>query len=267
MSEQNESWFVTPTGGGWRVDQPAQWCLAHAQEPFLAPARDRLLVLSPDDADRIIRLVVRRCRLNLLELLPERVVVHYWGQQGQADLRPFFKRHSLTRPEVGVFLMDRKREVAYVCPGTTFLYGEEVVTGFPWEAHLRQWQQRLVSEPDDWSGAPGSVTNFRWAGIEEGLIPWAVLKHAWTRERPPLCQNCDVDLFLFRIWFVWSKLDSLTRACFRCHREFRDDSLHVLSWMVQHLDSALWPTSHQQLHEPSVLRNALERSALTKQEG
>ena len=42
----------------------------------------------------IIRLVVRRCRLNLLELRPNQVVVHYWSRHGQADLRPFFKQHD-----------------------------------------------------------------------------------------------------------------------------------------------------------------------------
>ena len=262
MSGHNESWFVTSMGGSWHVDQPALWCLAHAHESFLAPARDRLLTLTPDDADRIIRVVVRRCGLNLLEVTPQRVTVHFWGQDGQADLRPFFKQHGLTRPEVEVFLMDRKREVAHVCPGSSFLYGEEEVEGFPWAAYLSQWQQRLVIGPEDWSAAPASVTNFRWDGIEEERIPWAVLKQAWARECPSLCQNCDLDLFLFRIWFVWSKLDALTRACFRCHRQFRDESLHVLSWMVQHLDCALWPTSHHQLHEPGVLRNALEQAAL-----
>jgi hypothetical protein len=42
-----------------------------------------------------IRLITRRRKLNLLELRPGRVMVQHWGQQGQADLRPFFKQHRL----------------------------------------------------------------------------------------------------------------------------------------------------------------------------
>jgi hypothetical protein len=64
----------------------------------------------------VIRLVVRRCRLALIEISPERIIVHLWGRQGQADLRPFFKKHSLVKQGVEVFLIDRKREVITVKP-------------------------------------------------------------------------------------------------------------------------------------------------------
>src|SRR5262245_7476357 len=120
-------WFLhTPTGDSWAVGDPVAWSLANARQPTLGRARDRLLTLDAADPQRVIRLVVRRCGLNLLELLPWRVVVHHWGQQGQGDLRPFFKRHGLARKGVQVALIDRKRELTTVKPGDAFLYGERL---------------------------------------------------------------------------------------------------------------------------------------------
>ena len=86
-------WFLhTPTGESWAVDDPVTWSLENARQPILERASAGLRKLTPADDQRIIRLVTRRCRLNLIEIHPGRVVVHYWGQQGQGDLRPFFKR-------------------------------------------------------------------------------------------------------------------------------------------------------------------------------
>ena len=48
----------------WPVPNPVRWSLQNAHEPILARAADGLKKLTPDDADRIIRLVLRRCSLN-----------------------------------------------------------------------------------------------------------------------------------------------------------------------------------------------------------
>ena len=94
-------WFLhAATGEAWAVDDPVTWALANARQPILERASAGLRKLTPADDQRIIRLVVRRCRLNLLELRPGRVVVHHWGQQGRADVRPFFKQHGLARKGV-----------------------------------------------------------------------------------------------------------------------------------------------------------------------
>src|SRR5262245_38152171 len=101
-------WFLhMPTGEARAVDDPVAWALANAGQPILERARERLVTLDAADPQRVIRVVVRRCALNLLELRPGRIVVHHWGQQGQADLRPFFKQHGLARHHVEVVLLDR----------------------------------------------------------------------------------------------------------------------------------------------------------------
>ena len=106
-------WFLqTKTGDSWPVTDPVTWALANAHQPILERARERLVTLDTTDPQRVIRLVVRRCRLNLIELRPGRVVVHFWGSQGQGDLRPFFKRHGLATKGVRVTLIDRKREAS-----------------------------------------------------------------------------------------------------------------------------------------------------------
>ena len=142
------------------MDDPVAWALEHAREPILERARDRLLTLDAADPERVIRVVVRRCRLNLLELRPGRVVVHHWGQQGQGDLRPFFKQHGLARKCVQVALIDRKREVITVQPGDDFLYGGRLPPDFPVDLYRRKWQRRGREEPDDGTAAPGSWSSF-----------------------------------------------------------------------------------------------------------
>jgi hypothetical protein len=70
-------WFLhTETGASWPVDDPVAWSLEKARQPILERARERLVMLNASDPQRVIRLVVRRCRLNLIELHPGRVVVH-----------------------------------------------------------------------------------------------------------------------------------------------------------------------------------------------
>src|SRR5690242_5093399 len=92
LSAKEGSWFVqTETGESWPVAEPVSWCLKNATHPVLERAHERLLKLTAADDDRIIRLVVRRCSLNLIEIQPGRFVIHFWGQQEQGDLRPFFK--------------------------------------------------------------------------------------------------------------------------------------------------------------------------------
>src|SRR5437868_1831521 len=80
-------WFLhTRSGASWPVDDPVAWALANTGQPVLERARQRLVTLDTADPERVIRLVVRRCRLNLLDVRPRRVDVHYWGEGGCADL-------------------------------------------------------------------------------------------------------------------------------------------------------------------------------------
>jgi hypothetical protein len=240
-------WFLhTPTGESWAVDNPVAWALANARQPILERARDRLLTLDAADPQRVIRLVVRRCGLNLLEIRPRRVVVHHWGQQGQGDLRPFFKQHGLATKGVKVALLDRKREVSTLQHGDAFLYGEGLAPFWLWKVYWRKWQRRAVKERDDWTAAPHTWSGFAWEGIEPNRIPWAALKSAWRRTTAPLCLNCDQPTLLTNFGFPWSgMLNSrllFIHTCGKCRRLFEDRSVgDVGKWIVKNLEAEVWP--------------------------
>jgi hypothetical protein len=202
--------------------------------------------LTPADGQRIIRLVTRRCRLNLIELRPRRVVVHFWGQQGQGDLRPFFKQHGLARKGVKVALLDRKREVSTPRHGDDFLFGERLLPFWPWEAYRSKWRRRDVEEADDWTAVPHTWSGFAWEGIEPNRIPWAALKSAWRRASARPCLNCDQPALLTNFGFPWcgmfNRRPLIVHACGRCRRLFEDRSVKDVSrWMVANLDAEVWP--------------------------
>ena len=155
------------------MNNPVAWSLENARQPILERARERLVALDTADPQRVIRLVVRRCYLNLIEIQPGQVIVHHWGQEGQGDLRPFFKTHSLTSKGFRVSLIDRKRETSTVQTGDDFLYGERLSPNWPWKVYWRKWQRRALQEPDDWTAAPLTWSGFAWEGIEPNRIPWA----------------------------------------------------------------------------------------------
>jgi hypothetical protein len=240
-------WFLhTPTGESWGVDDPVAWALDNACQPILERARERLATLDATDPQRVIRLVVRRCRLNLLELRPGQVIVNHWGQLGQGDLRPFFKQHGLARKGVRVALLDRKREVGTPRHGDDFLFGERLAPFWPWEAYRRKWQRRAVYEPDDRTAAPHTWSGFAWEGIEPNRIPWAALKSAWRRTTAPLCLNCDRPALLTNFGFPWSGMFNrrplFIHTCGRCGRLFEDRSIgDVGKWIVNNLEAEVWP--------------------------
>jgi hypothetical protein len=202
----------------------------------------------PADPQRVIRLVVRRCRLNLLELRPGRVVVHFWGTQGQADLRPFFKQHSLAKQGVEVFLIDRKRETTTAQTGADFLYGERLGEAFPLDVYLEKRRRRAVEEPDDWTAAPHTWSGYAWNGVEPNRIPWAALKSAWRRTTPMLCPNCDEPTTLTNFglpqWGMFNREARFVHACRQCRRRFQDysiDRFDVATWLVSNLDAEVLP--------------------------
>lgn len=240
-------WFLqADTGDSWPVADPVGWSLENARQPVLERATEGLLMLTPEDDDRIIRLVTRRCRLNLLELQSGRVVVHHWGQQGLADLRPFFKTHRLARREVKVVVMDRKKEVATKQTGDDFLFGDRVALGFPLNLHQRKWQRRFEQESNDWTAAPGTWSGYAWEGVESNLIPWAALKSAWRRASSMICLNCDQPTILANFGFHWTGMFNrsprIMYACTTCGRSFQDDSVKgVDGWIMANLDAEVQP--------------------------
>jgi hypothetical protein len=249
-------WFLhSPTGESWPVDDPVTWALDNARQPILGRARERLVTLDAADPQRVIRLVVRRCRLNLLELRPGRVAVHHWGQQGRADLRPFFKAHGLARKVVQVALIDRKRELTTVETGDALLYGERLAEQFPLGVYLEKWRRRAIEEPDDWQAAPCSGSNYCWVGAEQGFVPWAVLKSAWRHENTPLCQNCDRPTLLTAFGYFacgfYKRGPEVVRICLLCRSSFEDHSpWDGPEWMLANLDERLLPSADLMFGRP-----------------
>ena len=249
-------WFIhTETGASWRVGDPIGWALEHAHEPILERARERLVTLDAADPQRIIRLVVRRCRLNLLELRPGRIVAHHWGQQGQGDLRTFFKPHGLARKSVQVALIDRKRETTTVQTGDALLYGERLTEEFPLGAYLKKWRRRAIEEPADWTPAPFGWSNYCWEGVEQRCIPWRVLKCLWRNEDAPPCPNCDKPTLVITFGMFVSgfyKLEpKVVRICLRCRSRFEEGSSWGGSaWMQDNLDEPLLPSCEIRFGKP-----------------
>ena len=94
------------TGRSWQISDPVAWCLDHAGTPLLAPAADRLLE-SPDEPDRLIRVVLRRCGLVLVSITASNILVSYWGEPAP-DVRAFAKDHRLGKVRSPGFIFQRE---------------------------------------------------------------------------------------------------------------------------------------------------------------
>jgi hypothetical protein len=247
-------WLLhTPTGVSWQVDDPVSWSLENARQPILKRAREGLMKLTLDDGDRVIRLVTRRCSLNLLELHPGQVVVHHWGQQQLADLRPFFKAHKLARQEIEVVVRDRKKEIVTRHLGDDYLFGDRLansntveLTDFPLDLYLRKWARRFEEQPDDWTPASGTWSGYAWEGVEDNRIPWTALKSAWRCISPTLCLNCDQPTVLTNFGNPWvgmfSRSPKFVHICGGCRRSFKDESVKdVDGWLTMNLDAKVRP--------------------------
>lgn len=228
----------------WTVADPVHWSLQNAHEPILARAAEGLGKLTVKDCERIVRLVVRRCSLNLIELQSGCVVVDHWGSN-RADLKPFFKSHGLARPEVEVVLKDRKKETVTTLTGDSFLYGVPIAPDFKVDLFQSKGERRFEQEADDWQAAPGTRSGFAWDGIPDGSIPWAALKSAWRRGAGVVCQNCSGPTFLTNFGLrqvgVFNRSGFVEHVCGACRRSFRDETVDAKAWMVANLDAEVWP--------------------------
>lgn len=231
----------------WPVN-PVSWSLQYAHDPILARAADGLGTLTPDDGDRIVKLVLRRCSLNLLEVHEHKVQVQFWGTNGQADLRPFFKVHQLASPDVQVTLLDRKKETLTHKTGDGFLFGKPIAHDFPIELFTSKWSCRFQIESDDHQQAPMTKSGFAWDGLEDGQIPWIALKSAWQRSQPTACLNCDQPTILVNFGLkqagVFNRTPNFVSVCTQCQRSFVDDSIRdVDGWMAANLKTGFCPVS------------------------
>lgn len=240
----NFHFIHTNTLNHWPVADPVQWSLKHAHEPILARAAEGLSNLSVNDGERIIRLVVRRCSLNLLEVHPVRVVVDHWGSN-RADLKPFFKSHGLARPEIEVVLRDRKKETVSTLTGDSFLYGVLLASDFDLELFQSKWEKRFLQEADDSQAAPGTSSGFAFKGLPDGAVPWAAMKSAWRRSAPGSCLNCSKETFWtnfgLRQMGLFNRTGFVEHVCGACRRSFRDETVDVKAWMAVNLDEVVRP--------------------------
>lgn len=235
----------TNLAGSFQVANPVQWCLEHAHKPVLERAKDGLRNLSTTDSERIVRLAVRRCGLNLVEIKSNQVTVHYWAQQ-LADLRPFFRSAGLARSEVQVTLLDRKKEVATQKSGDDFLYGQAIAADFPIQLLMSKWHNRFLVESDDHQAVPGSKSGFAWNGLEDGQIPWAAIKSAWRNGDGTVCLNCSGGAILINFGLrqvgVFNRSPNFISICPQCQRSFVDESIRdVGGWMAMNLDADFCP--------------------------
>jgi hypothetical protein len=252
---QRETWATSPTPtfhfiqtttlNSWPIANPAQWCLDHKHDPILERAYDGLCNLSLNDPDRIIRLVVRRCGLNLIEVNRNQVTVHHWSQQ-LADLKPFFKSHELTSPDVQVTLIDRKREIATNKTGDDFLYGQPNDKDFPIELFVSKWNSRFQHQSDDHLAAPKTHSGLAWDRLELGQIPWAALKSAWQRTHSVSCLNCSGETifvnFGCRQVGLFNRSPNFVSVCPNCRRSFGDESIKdVAEWIAANLKTEFCP--------------------------
>lgn len=240
----SQNFLLNSTNGDyWPVTDPVAWCLENRSQPILEQAATGLLNLTLEDRDRIVRLVVRRCRLHFISVRPSEVAIHYWVKQ--TDLRPWFKKHSLARRDMSVALLERKHEVFTITNGAAFLYGDPASHSFT-AIYEDKWGKRLDEEPDDWNPAWSSWSNFCWSGVEPGRIPWAVLKVAWRQERH-LCPNCDLPMFVYQfgMWraTIFNQYPRFRYLCLVCQRHFRGpENWQVEEWLAANLTEEVMPT-------------------------
>jgi hypothetical protein len=235
----------TDTLNSWPVADPVTWTLKNRGQPILERASTGLAKLTQGDGDRIIRLIVRRCDLNLIEIQPQLVTVQHWGQQ-QADLRPFFKTNRLARPEIAVVLLDRKKETVTKKTGDDFLFGSRIAPDFPLDLFQNKFANRFTNDPDDWQAAPNTNSGFAWDGLEDNRIPWAAMKSAWRRAAPGVCLNCDGETLLVNFGLrplgMFNRCQKFTSVCGACRRSFKDESVKdVTEWMATNLDVDVRP--------------------------
>ena len=240
-------YFLHATSGrSWPTNDPHRWLLDRRDDALLTAARERLL-LSADDPERCLRVVLRRCGLALVRVVRDsQVVVRYWSGYAP-DLRAWAKDAGWNRPGVQVVVVEEKtgKIVTHEDGRDMLMHGEPVGPDFRWEMYELKHARRHDQEVDDHDIAPASATNFVWANCPNGRLTWQVLKPIWNAEKVK-CPNCDQPLVL--VSFDWPKgmlsfrSARIVRQCLRCRRRFPVAEEEPLAWLAKVLPPALLPT-------------------------
>src|SRR5262249_2418394 len=92
-------------------------------------------------------------------------------------------------------------------------------------------------------------------GVEQGRIPWRVLKSAWRHEDAPPCPNCARPTLLTSFgYFVcgfYKRGPELVRICPPCRSSFEDHSpWDGPGWLLAKLDGPLLPSADLMFGRP-----------------
>lgn len=223
-------YLVDSTGQVCATAQKLQaWIDDHLDAPILARARSGLV--ATQDPWRRHRLIARRCELMIIEIDPEEAVppipdetalpetkpspevlvpevlapevlvpkalvrVSHWRVQ-YPDLKPFFKEHRLTAPEVAVEIVSLKRNRVTRLRGPDLLYGVPYVRAPSLDRVLERWARRHEPLVTEWVAATTRFCLPRWPELKGPGIPWAALEAAWRAWPPRYCPNCNVQVIV-----------------------------------------------------------------------
>jgi hypothetical protein len=238
-----------PSSRSWPTDNPHKWLINRRDDEILAEARERLL-LSPNDADRCLRVVLRRCDLVLIQIVADdRIVVHHWSDPAP-DLRAFAKVNRLARAGIQVVFANSKNGKLAVHKNAEdlLLFGVRVGPRFPWSEYAEKYERLHAEEAGDKNAASAAYTNFLWETERGGpheRLTWQVLKAVWNAERVE-CPNCDMPLVLvgfeWRIGMLSFRSGRSVRVCPQCRRRFDRVEETPLAWLASVLPPDLRPT-------------------------
>lgn len=234
------------SGRSWPTDDPHEWLLDRRDDDLLAPARERLIA-SPDDAERCIRIALRRCSLALVQVVSDvQVVVRHWGDPAP-DLKTRAKENRVARTDVVVTTENVKTGtlVVHQDGGDILLHGEQVGQNFPWTVYAAKYERRGVEEQNDQDAASASFTNFVWPDVTAESLSWRLLKSMWNAEAVP-CPNCDTPLVIvgidWRMGLLSFRSARVVRHCLRCRRRVLAAEEEPLAWLAKVLPPLLRPT-------------------------
>ena len=106
------------SGDFWYVSDPVLWALNNKDQPVIERAAEALSRRNKEDAEQILKIVVRRCSLNFIEIQGPNIIVHFWTRK--ADLRTFFREHKLNTFQTIIQLWDRKKDIRTTITGDEF---------------------------------------------------------------------------------------------------------------------------------------------------
>jgi hypothetical protein len=236
----------------WPTEDPVQWAATQQKNPLLSRVANRLLgERTQDDWTRIIGLFTRRFAVNLVELRPGRVILHYWGKR-KVDLKYFMRSEKLARPDIEVCELNRKLETIVRRSGEDFLSGSPMPIDFELDLFRHKWNRRFEQEANDSTEIAvdhsrlGRLEFLCWPGLPNNAIPWSAMKSAWRNDLGlrSICPNCDKKMILVDFGgqpFGFCKYTFFTKhLCVGCQRMFLTD-LDNTDWITAHLDPDVMP--------------------------